>query len=66
VITGAAAEHAIRAVRAAEATLQALTDHGWRAIVDQPLGLDAGHLGADAVAQRTESFDPLAVTEAGR
>ena len=32
----------------------------------QPLGFAAGHLGADAVAERTEAFDPLAVAMPAR
>jgi len=65
-ITGAAAEHAGRAIDAARATLQTLEDHGWSALVDQPLGMEAARLGADAVAERTEAFDPLAAAEAAR
>jgi hypothetical protein len=65
-ITGVAADHARRAVEAAGATLASLEEHGWRAIVDQPLGMEASHLGADAVAERTEAFDPLAAGEAAR
>jgi beta-lysine 5,6-aminomutase alpha subunit len=61
VLQGAAAEHADRAVAAAAATLGALDDAGWRAIVDQPLAFGARGLGADAVAERTEAFDALSV-----
>jgi hypothetical protein len=63
VLTGAAVEHAERAIEAASATLAALEDRGWRAIVDQPLGMQDSHLGADAVADRTAAFDPLAIGE---
>jgi len=63
-ITGTAAEHARRAVEAAMATIASLEEQGWRAIVDQPLGIEAARLGADAVAERTEAFDPLAAGEA--
>jgi len=45
---------------AAEATLDGLADEGWQAVLGAPLGepgLD--RLGADAVVERTESFDPL-------
>jgi hypothetical protein len=62
-LAGLAAEHAQAAVRAATATLAALEDSGWRSLVDQPLGFDEARLGADAVAERTEAFDPLAVGE---
>ncbi len=64
VLTGMAVEHARRAIEAASVTLASLEEHGWRAIVDQPLGTEAGHLGADAVAERTETFDPLTAGEA--
>ncbi len=57
----AAADHAGRVVRAAAATLSLLEDGGWRAVVDQPLGVNASGLGAEAVAERTEAFDPLTV-----
>ncbi|MHB8892249.1 MAG: lysine 5,6-aminomutase subunit alpha TIM-barrel domain-containing protein [Candidatus Limnocylindrales bacterium] len=63
VLTGVAVEHARRAIKAASATLASLEEHGWRAIVDQPLGMEAARLGADAVAERTETFDPLAVLD---
>ncbi len=61
VLTGSAADHANRAVAAAAATLAALDEAGWRAVVDQPLAVGAQGLGAEAVAERTESFDPLAI-----
>ena len=61
VLSGAAAEHADRAVAAALATLTALDDRGWGAVVDQPLAAGATGLGAEAVAERTGAFDALAV-----
>ncbi len=66
VLSGAAGEHAGRAVDAADAALASLEEHGWRAIVDQPLGMDGAHPGGLAVAERTETFDPLTAGEAGR
>jgi D-Lysine 5,6-aminomutase TIM-barrel domain of alpha subunit len=63
VISGAAADHARRAIDAADATLASLEAYGWRAIVDQPLGMDNDHPGGHAVAVRTELFDPLAVAD---
>ena len=66
VLTGVAAEHAGRALDAADATLASLEEHGWRAIVDQPLGMDGDHPGGLAVADRTEAFDPLAAGEVAR
>ncbi len=63
VISGAAADHAQRAIEAAEATLASLEAHGWRAIVDEPMGMDAVPAGGLAVAERTEAFDPLVAAE---
>jgi len=65
-LTGAAAAHASAMVAAALATLERLADLGWRAVVgDSPGAADRGGaglraIGGDAVAERTESFDPLA------
>jgi hypothetical protein len=61
---GHAAEHASLVVEAARTTLDRLADLGWRAVVgDAPGGVERGGrpraLGGDAVAERTESFDPL-------
>lgn len=52
--------HAEALLVAAEATLAGLADEGWQAVLGAPLG-DASldRLGADAVVERTESFDPL-------
>jgi hypothetical protein len=66
VITGVAAEHARRSVDAADATLASLEEHGWSAIVDQPLGMEGAPPGGHAVAERTEAFDPLAAGEPAR
>jgi hypothetical protein len=63
VLTGIAAAHAAGAVAAALATIDALEDRGWGALVDHPLGIQAT-IGAEAVTERTESFDPLTI-EAG-
>jgi hypothetical protein len=60
-LRGASVAHADRAIAAAMATLARLEDGGWGTLVDQPLAIDAARLGADAVAERTESFDPLEV-----
>jgi hypothetical protein len=59
-LSGAAMDHAERAVAAAAATLVALEERGWRAVVDQPLSVGSAGLGADAVAERVGAFDPLA------
>jgi hypothetical protein len=63
-LQGVAVDHAAAVVRAALATLDALADGGWRAVVGDGPGSDQGggrprSLGGDAVAERTESFDPL-------
>jgi D-Lysine 5,6-aminomutase TIM-barrel domain of alpha subunit len=64
-LQGVAVEHAQAVVRAALATLDALADQGWRAVVgdgpaSEPEGGRPRSLGGDAVAERTEAFDPLA------
>ena len=73
-LRGAALAHGRAVVEAAMATLDALGDLGWRAVVgDAPAG-DAGRggppvigrvnaIGGAAVAERTEAFDPLAALE---
>ncbi|HYH92025.1 MAG TPA: lysine 5,6-aminomutase subunit alpha [Candidatus Saccharimonadales bacterium] len=60
-LEGLAADHARATVEAALTTLERLTDRGWRGLVGE--GPSRGRrpaLGGDAVAERTESFDPLA------
>jgi hypothetical protein len=60
-LDGVAAAHATATVTAAVATLEKLADRGWRAIVGDSPGLAGAHaIGGDAVAERTETFDPLA------
>ena len=45
---------------AAESTLEDLADQGWQAVLGPPIGgPDLDRLGADAVVERTEAFDPL-------
>jgi hypothetical protein len=64
---GAAEAHATAMLAAAMATLERLSDLGWRAVVGEPPRRgDHGEavvarvaIGGDAVAERTESFDPL-------
>jgi hypothetical protein len=58
-LSGIAAEHAARLAAAALDTLVALEAAGWPSVVDQPLGMAAGVLGAEAVAERAGAFDPL-------
>jgi hypothetical protein len=46
---------------AAEATLAGIADEGWSAVLGVPIGGPGmQRLGADAVVERTEGFDPLA------
>jgi hypothetical protein len=47
-------------IAAAEATLAGLADEGWSSALGESLGDDdGGRLGADAVVERSEGFDPL-------
>jgi len=56
---GAALEHARQTAAAALRTMDRLADDGWRSIIgDGPS--DVAGLGADAVAERSDPFDPLA------
>ena len=60
VLTGAALEHARATAAAALRTLDGLADEGWRAVIgDGPAEAADRHLGADAVAERSDPFDPL-------
>jgi hypothetical protein len=52
-------------IRAAVATIEALADRGWRAVVDDPSGLESNRIGGDAVAERREAFDPFAAADLG-
>jgi hypothetical protein len=73
-LSGAAEAHATAMVAAALATLERLGDLGWRAVVGEPPRRgDDGEgstariaIGGDAVAERTEAFDPLAGLDPGR
>jgi hypothetical protein len=66
VLAGLALEHARATAAAALRTLDRLADDGWRAVIgDGPAGATDIRLGADAVAERSESFDPLGA-ELGR
>ena len=70
-LAGAAEAHASAMIAAAMSTLERLSDLGWRAVVGDPPrhGEGAGGrraIGGDAVAERTEAFDPLAGLDQGR
>jgi hypothetical protein len=59
-LAGLALEHARSTVTAAVATLERLADDGWRSVLgDSPDGADRVRLGADSIAERTETFDPF-------
>ncbi len=55
----AAGAHLTAMVQAATATLSLLEQGGWSALVDEPMGIPSAGPQADAVAERTETFDPL-------
>ena len=59
-LTGVALDHARGAVSVALATLDLLADRGWRAVAGDATDVaTARALGGDAVAERTEPFDPF-------
>ena len=59
-LTGIALDHARAMVGAALATLERLADQGWRTVAgDRPGGGRGSGGGRDAVAERTEAFDPF-------
>jgi hypothetical protein len=59
-LAGVALDHARGATGVALATLDMLADRGWRAIAgDAPEAGRLSAIGGDAVAERTETFDPF-------
>lgn len=59
--TGPALDYARATVTAALRTLERLADMGWRDVIGEPMsGRRRERLGADAVVERVEAFDPLA------
>jgi hypothetical protein len=59
-LSDGALEHARATATTALRTLERLADEGWRSVIgDGPAGADGARLGADAVAERSDSFDPL-------
>ncbi len=73
-LLGSAEAHASAMVAAAMSTLERLADLGWRAVVGEPPrrgdhaggGRGRSAIGGEAVAERTEPFDPLGGLDAGR
>ena len=71
---GAAEAHASAMLAAAMSTLERLADLGWRAVVGDPprrgdheeVVAGRSAIGGDAVAERTEVFDPLGALDRGR
>ncbi len=62
-LRGTAGEFADAILASATETLGRLAEDGWDAILGEPVGgPDRPRLGADAVVERTESFDPFAPT----
>lgn len=59
-LRGRAMELARATVAAAIATLERLDGDGWRSVLGEPIGSAPSRLGADAVVDRTETFDPFA------
>ena len=60
-LKGPAAGHASEMLEEAARTLEALRDEGWRAVLGAtPAPMRPSGMGADAVAERTESLDPFA------
>ncbi|HEX2754817.1 MAG TPA: lysine 5,6-aminomutase subunit alpha [Candidatus Limnocylindrales bacterium] len=60
VLVGVALEHARATAAAALQTLDRLADDGWRAVIgDEPPDAADLRLGADAVAERSDPFDPF-------
>ena len=54
-------------VTAAIATLERIATSGWPSILGEPIGTSRrGRLGANAVVERSESFDPLALVNGSR
>jgi hypothetical protein len=60
VLAGPGAEHARATATAALATLERLANEGWDSILGEGPGrLDTGGFAVDAIAERTETFDPF-------
>ncbi len=65
VLRGPARDAADAALASAIETLSHLADEGWGAILGEPIGgADRPRLGADAVVERSEAFDPFAAADA--
>jgi len=58
-LSDAALEHARVTAGIALRTLERLADDGWRSVIGDAPPTDGHRLGADAVAERSDPFDPL-------
>jgi hypothetical protein len=59
-LTGPGAEHARATATAALATIERLANEGWDSVLGEGPGrLDTGGFAVDAIAERTETFDPF-------
>jgi hypothetical protein len=60
-LRGPAQDLARATVEAAVQAIDRLANEGWRAVLgEEPAGSARGRLGADAVVERSEAFDPFA------
>jgi hypothetical protein len=65
-LQGVALDHARGMVATALETIERLADGGWRTVAGDPQGMNRARRGRDVVAERTESFDPMAASLARR
>jgi hypothetical protein len=61
-LQGVALDHARGMVSTALETIERLADGGWRTVAGDPQGMNRARRGRDVVAERTESFDPMAAS----
>jgi hypothetical protein len=65
-LRGLALEHARSMVSSAVATIERLSEQGWRAVAGETPTGRGGQRGREALAERTESFDPFEPMLGGR
>jgi len=66
-LIGPGAEHARASATAALATLERLANEGWDSVLGEGPGrLDTGGFAVDAIAERTETFDPFLTSSTAR
>ena len=65
-LRGPALEHARAAIAAAARTIESLSNRGWRAVLGDAIAITpASRMGADAVVERSDAFDPFGELVAG-